>query len=254
MFKTQKQKENYINKLFNNVELFEWDVLHISSNIDRAEVMEIIAENLVYNNLKDEINFLNITNIEKINFKKIKSSIFSEIINEWLNFCDDVLMYPKKDAILVVKQGERIKFIYSLVNSYYDKFHRIIFSKMFDTFLEYFNKTPITNNQQIFIEKILQSNLNEDKNFFTIHKFIQLQSRVKIAQNKKNKEIDNINIKIKELMEKLNHSQAEDDEIVLKIEDYDYEVNELEKKGLYEFDEIIAKLRNNMIDAMKKLS
>ena len=258
MFNTQEQKENYINKLFSDVELFEWDVLHISSNEDRAEIMDMLAENLVYDLLKKDINFLHIKNLDNINLKKIKSSIFSEIINEWLNFCDDVLMYPKDDAILVVKQGQRVKFIYSIVNSYFDKFHRIIFSEMVDTFLEYFNKTLITKKDKIFIEKILQSKLNDDVNSLTLHKFSQLYSRVRIAQDKKNREIKKISNKIKELNKNL-HTFLDIDadkknEILLEIEDFEYDIEELEDKGLYEFDDIIARLRNNMMDAMQKIS
>lgn len=258
MLDTQEQKENYINKLFNNIELFEWDVLHVSSTADKAEIMEIIAKNIVHNTLKEEINFLHIKNIEKISLKKIKSSIFSEIINEWLYFCDDALKYPKYDAINTIKEGDRIKFIYSIVNDYFDKYNRIIFSEMVDTFLEYFDNTPIPKTKQIFIEKVLQSDLNEDTSTITLHKFNQLYSRARLAQDKKNREIAKINIKIKALMNRLNHADDidfdEDNEMLLDIEDYEYEIEEIEKKGLYEFDEIIARLRSNMMDGMRKIS
>ncbi len=254
MFGTQEEKENYINKLFSDVELFEWDVLNVSSNIDRAEVIEMIADTLVHDTLKNEINFLYIKDIKEINFKKIKKAIYNEIVGEWLNFCDDTLIYPKKDAILIVNQIDEIQFIYSITNSYFDKFSRIIFSKIVDTFLEYLEKSSLTKNKQIFIEKVLQSKFNENKDSNSIHKFSQLKNRVQIAQECKNIKINNTNNKIKELMEKLTNNSNEENSILLKIEDYDYEINELEKKGLYEFDEIIAKLRNNMIDSMKKLS
>lgn len=257
MLDSQEQKENYINKLFNNVELFEWDVLHISSNADKEEVMEIIAEHIVNNALRNEINFLYIKNLEKINLKKIKSAIFTEIINEWLIFCDDALKYPKEDAILVIKQGDRIKFIYSIVNDYFDRYNRVVFSEMVDTLLKCFDATPITKTKQIFIEKVLQSTLNQDVNSLSLHKFSQLYSRVRIAQDKKKIEINKINNKIKELMGRLNNNDDidfdGDNEILMDIEDYEYDIEDLKKKGLYEFDDIIARLRNNMMDAMRRL-
>ena len=255
MFDTKEQVENYIDKLFNNLELFEWDVLHVSTNTDRAEVVGILSEKFVNDTLKDEINFLYLTDVENIQFNKIKQAMFKEIVAEWISFCEDVLLYPKKDAIEAIKKEGRVNFINSIINNYFQKFHRIIFGEMFNSFLELFNNLPITKNRQIFIDKVLQSSLNKETSSITIRKFNQLQNRVKIAKTIKNKEINKLNIRIKELRNKLNSSEdinfEEDNELLYDIEDLQEDLKELEERELYHFDEIIARLRDNMLDAMR---
>ncbi|MCW9026576.1 MAG: hypothetical protein OQJ77_04600, partial [Thiovulaceae bacterium] len=80
MFDTKEQLEEYVEKIFNSLELFEWDVLHVSTNTDRAEVIEILAQNFVNGVLKNEINFLYIIDIENIQYHKIKQAMFKEIV------------------------------------------------------------------------------------------------------------------------------------------------------------------------------
>ncbi|QFR49229.1 hypothetical protein FJR48_05595 [Sulfurimonas lithotrophica] len=255
MFDTKEQLEEYIEKIFNNLELFEWDVLHVSTNTDRAEVIEILAKKFVHESLKNDINFLYITDIENIKYNKIKQAMFKEIVGEWVFFCDDVLSYSKDDALNAVKKEGRVNFINKIVSSYFQKFHSIIFTEMFDSFLELFNNMPITKNKQIFIDKILQSSLNRDAKSITIRKFSQLYGRVRIAQDLKNKEITKLNLRIKELMSKLHSTQDinydEDNELLYDIEDLQEDLEDLEEKGLYEFDELIAKLRENMLESMR---
>jgi len=255
MFETGEQLENYTDKIFSNLELFEWEVLHVSTNTDRAEVIEILAKNFVDESLKYEINFLYITDIEHIQYKKIKHAIFKEIVSEWIGFCDDVLSCSKEDAIAALKKDGRVNFINGIVNSYFQKFHAIIFSEMFDTFLEIFNRPPITKSKQLFIDKVLQSDLNRDRNSGSIYRFSQLYSRVRMAQDIKNKQITKLNLRIKDLMGELNATSDinfdEDSELLYDIEDLEEDLEELEETGLYEFDETIAALRDNMIHSMR---
>jgi hypothetical protein len=258
MFDTKEQLEEYIEKLFNNLELFEWDVLHVSTNTDRAEVVEILAESFVNGSLKNDINFLYITDIEHIKYNKIKQAIFKDIVAEWVSFCDEVLHISKEQAIEAVRKDTRIKFINNIVSNYFQKFHRIIFSEMFDTFLEYFNKPPITKSKQIFIDKVLQSSLNKDNSSISIRKFNQLNNRVRIAQDKKNKEILKLKNRIKELRTELNSDPEinfnEDNEKLYDIEDLEEDLEEMKRTSLYHFDDLIASLRDNMIDSMRVAS
>ena len=254
MYTTQEEKDAYVNKLFSDVSLFEWDVLHVSSNTDRIEVMELIAKDLVHYTLKNELNFLYVQDVENLDFSNLKSFIFKQIINEWLTFCKDVLMYPKADAISVVKQSDRVKFIYNIVNNYFDKYQRFIYSEMVDTFFSLFTRIPVTKSRQILIERILQSQFNSSRESQRIYKFNLVFNRVKIAKNKKNEKLNILNAQIKELMGHLsaddNIAFEEDNEILLDIEDLEYDIEELEKTSLYEFDELLAGLRDNMISSM----
>ncbi len=255
MFDTKEQLENYTDKIFSSLELFEWEVLHVSTNTDRAEVIEILAKSFVNDTLKYDINFLYITDIEHIEYKKIKHAIFKEIVAEWIGFCADVLSVSKDEAIAALKKDSRVNFINSIVNSYFQKFHTIIFGEMFDTFLEIFNRPPITKNKQLFIDKVLQSDLNRDRHSGTIYRFSQLYSRVRIAQDIKNKQITKLNMRIKDLMGELNATSDinfdEDSELLYDIEDLEEDLEDLEATRLYEFDEMIFALRENMIESMR---
>ena len=63
-----------------------------------------------------------------------------------------------------------------------------------------------------------------------------------------------LNLQIKELMGNLNiddHIEFEEDnEILLDIEDCEYDIEDLEKLGIYEFDDFLSSLRENMISSM----
>jgi hypothetical protein len=255
MLDTKEQLEEYIGKIFSSVELFEWDVLHVSTNTDRAEVVQILAESFVKDSLKHEINFLYISDIENIKYSKIKQEMFKEIVSEWVSFCDDVLNISKEKAIEEVKKDGRANFLNSIVNNYFQKFHRIIFNEMFNSFLDFFNKLPVTKNKQIFIEKILKSSLNRDSRSISIHKFSQLYTRVTIAKDNKNKEILRLKGRIKELKDQLYSTSdinfEEDNEILYDIEDLEEDLEELKRTDLYHFDDLIGSLRDNMIDSMR---
>jgi hypothetical protein len=256
MFDTKEQLDDYIDKIFKSLELFEWDVLHVSTNTDRAEVIKILAKSFVEDTLKNEINFLYVKDVNRIKYSKIKQAIFRDIIAEWISFCDEVLGLSNSEAIESVKKDGRINFINGIVNSYFQKFHRIIFNEMFNTFLQNFNGLPITKNKQITIDKILQSSLNKESgSSVSIYKFSQLYNRVRIAQDAKNKEINKLKARIQDLKDEFNSNKHKnsnkDNELLYDIEDLEDDLEDLKEKGLYQFDAIIARLRENMIDSMR---
>ena len=109
MYRTQEEKQKYIDKLFKDRALFEWEVLHVSSHYDRLEIMEILAQTLVRDKLKYEINFLYLQSYNDFKFTQIVNILFHEIANEWISFATEVLYYPKKEAVGELQDKTRVK-------------------------------------------------------------------------------------------------------------------------------------------------
>jgi hypothetical protein len=99
MYRTQEEKQKYIEKIFKDRALFEWEVLHVSSHYDRLEIMEILAQAIVRGKLKYETNFLYLESFKEFKFSQIVNILFHEIANEWISFATEILYYPKREAI-----------------------------------------------------------------------------------------------------------------------------------------------------------
>jgi len=250
MYKTQEEKRRYIDKIFNDVSLFEWEVLHVSSHYDRLEIMQILAQTLVRDRLKYEINFLYIKDYEDFKFSQIINILFHEIANEWLSFATDILHCSKKDVIEDFQNKIRVHFIYSLVSEYYAKYKRQIFEVIADSFIELIKDVNQTNK---LIEEVLRSDLIRNKQILEMHTFSQLWSRVLSAQNRKNSEIISANIKIAKIKKKYGEQNLSSDEKqrlleFLKISDS--ELKKLKKLNLDNFDSGVKRLKDTMVNSM----
>ena len=151
MYRTQDEKQKYIDELFKDRTLFEWEVLHVSSHYDRIEIMEILAQTLVRNKLKYEINFLYLQSYDNFKLTQIINILFHEIANEWMSFATEVLYYPNDKA--------RVKFIHDIAEDYYEKYRRYIFEEVADTFIELVSNTKQNNKTTKLIQETLQSDL-----------------------------------------------------------------------------------------------
>ena len=202
MYKTQEQVQEYIYKIFSDKSLFEWEVLHVSSHYDRLDIMKILAQTLVRDRLKYEINFLYIKSYKDFQFSQIVNILFHEIANEWLSFATEILYYPKEAAIEELQDKTRVKFIHSLATEYYEKYQRQIFEESADTFIELVGNVEHEKNLNKLIEEVLQSDLIKNRQILEMHNFSQLYSRVKAAQDVKNLEIITVKTKIFKIEDK----------------------------------------------------
>ncbi|EDZ62543.1 hypothetical protein SMGD1_2774 [Sulfurimonas gotlandica GD1] len=257
MYRTQEEKQKYIDKIFKDKALFEWEVLHVSSHYDRLEIMQILAQTLVRDKLKYEINFLYLESYDDFKFTQIVNIIFHEIANEWISFATDILYYPKKEAIEELQGKERVKFIHSLAKSYYEKYKRQIFEEIADTFIELVSNVKQDKDATKLIQETLQSNLIKNRQILEMHNFSQLFTRIKSAQNIKNSDITTAKMKVVEMKKKYANPNIDADEkqkYYSLLEKSNKELTKLKHQGLDKFDPGIKRLKDTMVQSMIGMS
>lgn len=252
----EEEKEEYIEKIFSDKALFEWEVLHISSHYDRVEVMQIISDVLVTDKLKYELNFLHIKEYKDFKFSQIINLIFHEIANEWLSFATNIMYCSKEEAIEALQDKTRVIFIHSLSINYYKKYRRQIFEKVSSTFIELVSNAKNDKDTNELINKVLKSDMIKNKQILSMHNFSQLYKRVKIAQDVKNKQVSMANKKLIELKIKYESQNDEyEQEKLLKLFKKDKcEFEKLQNKSLDNFDSGVSRLKDTMVHTMMSMS
>ena len=257
MYRTQEEKQKYVDKLFKDRALFEWEVLHVSSHYDRLEIMEILAQTLVRDKLKYEVNFLYLQSYNDFKFTQIVNIIFHEIANEWISFATEVLYYPKSEAIEELQDKARVTFIHSLAKSYYEKYRRQVFEEIADTFIELVSNVKQDKEVTKLIQETLQSDLIKNRQILEMHNFSQLFSRVKAAQNIKNSDVTTAKMKVIEIKEKYTTRDIGVDEkqrLHSLLEKADSELSKLKHLGLDKFDPAVKRLKDTMVQSMIGMS
>ena len=130
MYRTQKEKEEFVEQLFKDRILFELEVLQVSSEADLIEVMQIISKTLVRDKLKKEINFSYLETFNHFKLTSITKAIFNQIANEWLSFAAEVLFYDKDSALMEIQDKQRVNFIYSISNDYFINIKNIYLKRL----------------------------------------------------------------------------------------------------------------------------
>ncbi len=257
MYKTQEEKQQYIEKIFKNKALFEWEVLHVSSHYDRLEIMEVISHILVREKLRYELNFLYLDKYEDFKFSQIVNIIFHEIANEWVSFATEILHYPKRDAIQEIQNKIRVRFIHSLAKDYYEKYRRKIFEEVGDTFIELVASAKSEKNITRVIHETLQSNLIKNRQILDMHNFEQLYKRTKAARGIKNSEIASLKIKINDLKiiyVDLDTKSDEKEKLYGQIERLHKELDKTVNCSLDNFDKAIKRLKDTMVQSMMSMT
>jgi len=253
MYRTQEEKQDYIEKLFKDRALFEWEILHVSSHYDRLEIMEILAEIIVRGKLKYELNFLYIESFKDFKFSQIVNILFHEIANEWVSFATEILYYPKREAVQELQDKRRIKFIHSLALEYYEKYRRKIYEEVADTFIELVASERNDANTNKLIQNVLQSDLVKNRQILEMHSFPQLYSRVKAAQNVKRSDTQSLRMKITQIKEKYQNPKIDIDEkqkLLGLLERANKELDNLKHSGLDKFDPAVKRLKDTMVQSM----
>lgn len=247
MFRSQQEKELYIQKLFDDVALFEWEVLHVSTPKDIKEVMRILSQVIVREKLQDELSFLYIDKIAQINFKNIKRTLFEILVEEWIEFCQEVLFLPKKDALKALKEHQ--KFLYDIAERYYTEEKRMICEEMVSTFLDYVQTFSHPQTHDPLVDEILDSEFVINKNLLAIYDFKQLFRRVRAAANAKNEDLAKLQFKIAEMNEQ---AKTLSDEKLTLLGRLERKVEQVQNKGLEEYDSALTRLKRTMSEQICK--
>ncbi len=257
MYKTQKVKEELIKELFNDRKLFELEVLQVSSEVDSIEVMQIISKILVRDKLKKELNFSYLDTFNHFKLNSITKAIFNQIANEWLSFATEVLFYSKDSALIEIQDKQRVNFMYSISNDYFNKYKKYIFENIADTLIELVSTLPHAQSKNELVSDVLKSDLVSNNNILVIQSFKQLWTKVRSANNFKNADVSKIQILIAEITIKLKNKELDEEsreKLLISFRKYDLELSKLNYLSLDNFDSTLKRLKETMVNSMLKIS
>jgi hypothetical protein len=249
----QVGREEFIEKIFKKNSVFEKEVLNITNEDDRVEIMQILAKFIVGDVLKEELNFLYIQRFSDFTFKPIINILFKEIANEWIYFAMQELSFTKKEALLEIQTKKRVLFIRSLVESYYKNYKHYIFKEIADTFIELVENIPNANTQNRVVNEVLKSDLITYNNMVAVYNFRQLWNMVKNAQNLKQTTLKRLKSDIKKISKQLEKEQLSTqkrDKLSSSLKKNKKELKKLSKRSLDRFDEAIKRFKNTLVNSM----
>jgi len=255
MNKTTVQKRAFVIKLFEDRALFEKEILRVESDIDRAEVMKLLAVLLVRETLKEELNFLYIKKISEFTFGPIKNILFKEIANEWLIYSLEMLRYSREEALQELQDKKRVQFILTIVSAYLKKYQYYIFEEIIDTFLELICTTQDSKSNSTLIEEIISNELIEK--LLSGHSFQELWKGVRAANSSKNMDIKRIKSKINEIYEALEEKNLDlekKDSLLKLLAQYESKLEKITHAKLEKFDRNLKTIKDAMALSMANLS
>lgn len=255
MNKSTDEKKEFVTQLFSNQSLFEEEVLRVESDIDRAEIMKLLAVSFVRDTLKEELNFLYIKKISDFTFVPIKNILFKEIANEWLIYASEVLDFSKDNTLQELQDKKRVQFILTIVTLYLKKYQNYIFEEIADTFIELVCESQNSKSKSLLVEEIMSSSLIEK--LLSGHNFQELWKKVRAANSSKNMDIKRIKIKINELYEALedkNLASEDKDSLLKSLAQYESRLEKITHAKLEKFDRTLKTIKDAMVHSMAKIN
>lgn len=238
---TVAEKKELIEKIFSDKQLFEKEVLNVTCNSDRIEIMDILAKRIVRVLLREELSFLYMKDLENFKFSLIRNILFREIANEWVSYAVEVLILDQEDATEMLQEKKHALFLLELIKEYFRQYKVYFTQEIADTFIELIENMPSPTTDNTLIRTVLKSGFVKNQNISIVYSYSQLWSRVRNAHDTKKEKIAKMQIKI---------SEEKDIQSLKKLE---LKEEILESKPLAFFDEALLRLRNTMVQFMMKI-
>ena len=251
---TQYDKELKLSEIFSSQREFEKEVLLIKNAIQREEVLDIIAKNLVYNTLKHQLHFYYIKKIDDIVTTNIENSISQVIIEEFLFYLKEELSFSKVESSSTVAQKEVILFINALASFYYKRYHFHIFSLSADTLFEKIDSTPEANR---FLKECVECDsengglMYSERKSRIFYSYERAYAKIHSVMLIKKTAIKKVQLKLTKVMIAQNEEASEELESSSSM--LLDELNLLQDKPLDRFDNNLYKVKKAIVDAMYML-
>lgn len=229
------EKDELVKSIFSDKSIFEKNILEVTCNSDRIEVMDILAKRIVRILLKEELSFLYMKDLSNFKFSLIVNLLFREIANEWVSYAVDSLAFTQEEALETIQHKDNVKFLPILVKQYFKQYKIYFVQEIADTFIELIENMLSPSISNDLINDVLKSGFVKSQGILVVYSYSQLWARVKTAHKLKKNKITKIQIKI---------TEAED---IQSKKKYEYEEEVLILKPLAFFDDAILRLRNSMV-------
>ncbi|MDQ7068576.1 MAG: hypothetical protein Q9M40_11710 [Sulfurimonas sp.] len=231
----ETEKERLLESIFSDVKVFEKEILNVTCNSDRIEVMDILAKRIIRILLKDELNFLYMKNLNNFKFSLINNLLFREIANEWVSYADEVLAYEKTQALDIIQDKKNVMFIVRLTKEYFTQYKIYFVQEIADSFIDLIESMPSPTLSNNLINEVLTSDFVKKENISVVFSYSQLWGRVRNAHIAKKDKITKLQSMI---------SEAKDS---AEIKSLEYKEEALEMKPLAFFNDALLRLRNTMV-------
>ncbi len=249
-----EDKTKYINDIFTNKTLFEKEVLNITSEKDRTDIMRILSKSIVRDTLKEHINFLYLKDMSDFTLKHIVNIFFKEVANEWVHYAQDVLDFSKEEALTELQPKDRVKFIHTLVKNYYKFYKEYIFKEIAGTFIELLASMNQNSTKIILVNAIINSDLVANRNIIGINSFDQLYRRVRSAKNLKSADVSYLQIKVSNIKKEIQSykaNQEKKEQLTTLLLKYEKKVTDARNTKLEYFDATLQRVKKDIINSLK---
>ncbi|MDF1877104.1 hypothetical protein JHD47_04680 [Sulfurimonas sp. SAG-AH-194-L11] len=232
------ENDALIKSIFSDKKVFEKEILNVTCNSDRIEVIDILAKRLIRILLKEELNFLHMRDLNSFKFSLIVNLLFREIANEWVSYADEYLGYEKSEALDIIQDKTNVMFVLTLIKEYFSQYKIYFVQEIADSFIDLIESMPSPTLSNTLINEVLKSDFVKKDNISVVFSYSQLWGRVQNAHNAKKEKITKLQIMI---------SEAKNSEELRKLE---YKEEALEVKPLAFFNDALLRLRNTMVQYM----
>ena len=244
-----------VEKIFTSSVFFEKEILHVASNSDRSDIMNILRVKLVRDILKEHINFLYIRDLSDFTLKPIVNILFKEIANEWIHYAMDTLDYSKDEALLELQPKDRVRLIHTLAASYYREYKSYIFEEIADTFIELIASISHSSDKSILVNAVINSELIANRNVLGINNFDQLYKKARSAKNLKTSEVSTVQMKISDILKDLNNPKISDtdrEKLLIVLPKYEKKEKQIIAKNLEHFDASLQRVKTTIINSLSR--
>jgi hypothetical protein len=128
--------QEYIDKLFSDVLIFEKEVLQVKCDEDRKEIMTLMCKEICYESrIAPTVNFLKIKSLDAVDFSAVTIVLVELLLAELKSLLQE-RRFTSADIDRITKDKEYLKFMYTLMNTYSRRFSSLFYKEVVNTFFE----------------------------------------------------------------------------------------------------------------------
>lgn len=244
-----------IENIFTHNSCFEKEVLGVDNEKERSDIMHILSDRIVRNILKDHISFLHIKKISDFTLKHVSNILFKELANEWIAFAVDLLDYTKEEALAVLQKKDRVKYLHDISDKYYKIYKDYFYEDIANTFIDLLASLNQSSTKVVLVNAAINSELIPNRSMLGINSFDQLYRRIISAKNLKNAEVSALQIKLSDILLKLDSNTISDekrDELLISLSKYEKKNEKMSVARLEDFDDSLKRVKMAIINSLKK--
>ena len=203
------KSQEYVKHLFSDKLVFEKEVLHVTCDEDRKDVMQLICTELCQDDkVSKQINFLKIKSINELNFDGVTIALVQILLAELISLLKE-RRYTRAEIDAIKKNKLYLKFLYELSQTYMRRFSTLFFKGVVDTFFELVGLADKPDKPSPLVLEVINGNaqrpslLEQHGGGQILYKPEQAWMRVKQAKDDKNRQIQKYQLEIVRLVRRI---------------------------------------------------